>query len=178
MRGSFQVVDTRPFRKPVWRDIAPVLTGVLRDMYQAIVGPGPNHVLVQARGSDREDGGIIFFQPTAVLPRLVVSGEIGTDGFPTLTLVDTTEKTIAAGQNRLGIEGRNDDRVGPLKAVLNIRGDATAGVIGPDGDIPKLVGRMIVTRKRAEIATAISDFRIRDRAQYNRFRHPLRDTSR
>ena len=83
------------------RDIGPGLTFVLGDLDQTVVGTGVDEAFSDGRFIDGENGGV---SDVALFGRIVV-GQVGTDSFPTFTLVVSQEDELGAVEESFIIVG-------------------------------------------------------------------------
>src|ERR1022692_1810996 len=161
-------VDLHPFRHVFWRDVLPVLAAVLGDVHQAVIGAGPDQPRLHGRFRHGEnyvvvfDTGVVLGDWSAGWPLLgfIVAREIARDHFPASAAVGGLEDVIAGAVQRVRIVGRKDNWIGPLETVLHGFGARAHGVIGPDGDVAKLSGAMVVASEQAIVRAGIDDIGI------------------
>src|SRR5262249_30767475 len=83
---------------------------------------------------------------------LVVAGEVRRERLPGGALVRGAEDVVTAGIEHVGVVRRDQDRVGPLEAVLEVLGAVAAVHLRPDGDDARLAGAVVVAQHHAAAA--------------------------
>ena len=104
-----------------------VFAAVASELEIAVVGPGPDQVLVFWRLADREDCGVHFRRGIVdchaarlflFLLLRVVRRQVGRDALPTLAVVAGAEKKLRADVDRPFLVRRSDQRRVPVEAQL------------------------------------------------------------
>src|SRR5581483_1681954 len=164
----FDNADQRPFWQRGRRHIIPGLTAILRYMDQAIIRAIPEQAALERRFNEGEDRAVIFRTrivlrdwPTGSFhPAGIVARQVGADNFPALALVGCAEDIVAGLIEDVGIVRREDNRAGPLEAVLQIARAPARSELGPDGDIARLARAVIVARDVALVVARVDDIGI------------------
>ena len=142
-RRGVERVDPDPLRDPLRRHVGPVLAAVARQLHVAVVGPGPDHVLLGRRLHDREDrvvdldAGVVVGDRAArlALLGLVVARQIRADLLPRLTLVAASEKHLRRVVER-------------VRVVRTKRGSARSTGSGTSGPCRRARSRAAARRRR------------------------------
>ena len=154
--GGFNIGDCAPWREvwDVFRDIRPDLSAVERNMYESVVGPGPNHALFHGRFRDRKENGdvcgpgVVQCEPArALLFELVVGREVRAQYLPALATVHRHVDVLATHVDAFVIVRRNVDRKGPLEAVSEITRGPPLGIGRPHAHAAGQPQPVIVARE-------------------------------
>ena len=153
MRRGLDDADQRPLGQIGRRDVHPCLAVVLGEMDEAIVRARPEDARFVRRFDEREDRAVDL--RARVVPRDraagglqaagVVARQVGADRLPGRAEIGGAEDAVAGDVERVRVMAREENREGPLEAVLQIhRAERPAVEFGPDGDIAPLPGAMVV----------------------------------
>src|SRR5262249_1837782 len=106
--------------------------------------------------------GVVFSDRAARghLLALVIASEVRTDDLPAHAFVRRFKQNLRGEIQNFGIVGREDNRFGPLEAILLISGGSAVGVDGPRRYVFFLLGAVGVAGDFAAIGTGVHDFRI------------------
>src|SRR6185437_13850773 len=119
--GGLDNVDSRPRLDCRGRHIGPRFSSIACHVNQAVIGARPNGVPIHRRWGDGENRAIDIFQAPAIFARLVISGQVRTDGLPALALVGGFEHHVSAHINHARSGRGLGDRECPLKPILLLR---------------------------------------------------------
>src|SRR5262249_47797748 len=147
------------------RDIRPGLAVILRDVHEPVVAAGPQDPLLLRRLGEGEhgakdlDAGVVARDRPAgpLLFILVVSREIAADLLPTLTCVTGAKDDLAGVIDDLRVLRRDENRGGPLEAILHLGGRDAARIPWPCRDVAGLTGAAIVARQVATVFARINN---------------------
>ena len=165
---GFDHANRAPFGHGFGRDIFPVLAAVASDVDEAVIGAGPDQIFLHRRFDDRKncvvnfDARIVFGdRPTRCrLFGFVIAREVRTDNRPTHPGVGGLEEDFTRVVERLRIVGREDNRLGPLKAMFDVGGGPSDGIDGPGIDRLFLMDVAILARNLATIGSGVNDERV------------------
>ena len=165
VRRRLDHIKHRPLAQIGRRDILPVFAAVFADLQQAIVGAGPDHTGLMRRFRQRVHRGVMLGahripidRAAGWLERLRVGFcQVVADLLPALTLVGGAQDLIAADVDDVAVVRREDDRVGPGKAVFfRLRAQA-GGTAGPGRDEADLLNAMVIALQAVSAARRAAD---------------------
>src|SRR5581483_5491310 len=138
------------------------------DVNQPVVAADPQEALLLRRLRDGEDGaehldaGVVAGdRPAApLLLLLVVAGQILGDDFPGVPGVAGAEEDVGPVVDRLRVVLQDQDRGGPLEAVLHLRRVDATRVVLVDGDVAGLAGAVVVAGHDAAVLAGVDDVRV------------------
>ena len=157
--------DQRPFGQVRRRDRLPGSAAIAREVHQPVVAARPEDTRLVGRFGKGKDGaiglraaGVQRNRPARRLEFLrVVAREVRADCLPAIAFVGRLEDVVAGHIERVGIVGRDDDGIGPGKAVFEFGRIVAVVGFGPDGDEPYLSRAMVVALERAAAARRTAD---------------------
>ena len=95
-----------------------------------------------------------------LLLALVVAREVARDGFPVHARIGGAEQALAAVVQHVGIVRRNQQRRGPLEAVLQARGAFAIAQHSGHADDLRLARALVEHRQQALVVAGEDDIRI------------------
>ena len=163
--GGINLADAAPFWQLFRGDVAPSFSSIACDLHEAVIRACPNLALGDRRFGDRKDrvvilgAGVVFIDGAAgnFLLALIVAGEIGANGFPVHAAVGSLKKALACVVEDVGIVWGNQERRGPLEAVVEDRGSAAVGKLGRSRDALGLASVAIIAGQRALVVAGVHD---------------------
>src|SRR5262249_60734967 len=96
---------------------------------------------------DRTAGGLLL--------RFVVEGEVGAERGPAMAAAGRFEDALGAGVQRVVIVRRDDPRLGPLEAMLELPRAASGSVERPRIDELRLIRFLLPARERAAVVAGV-----------------------
>ena len=116
MVRGFDDADHAPLGQVFGRDVGPTLAAIQGEMHKAVVRPGPEHVFLQGRLGEGENGAVILDagdierdRPAGgLLLGFIVAGQVAADGRPALTAVGGLEHHLRCGVERVRIMRRDE----------------------------------------------------------------------
>src|SRR3984957_1005985 len=157
-----------PRRHVLWSDVLPCLAIIPSQMNEAIIGTGPQQSLLARRLGEREYGVVVLDAGDVERDRaaggllfaLVVAGQIRTDDLPGASLVGAAYHELRRRVEHVRIMQRDEQRLGPLQAELQVRRAVARHVERVHGYVARVVRAMIVPRHLAAVGVRIHHFRI------------------
>ena len=157
--------DARPLRQAGRRHVLPAFSAVARDVDQSVIRAGPDHSGGARRFGDREhgrivlDGCLVFGDRAAGRAERarVVPGEIGTDRLECLAFVVRLKNHAAPDVHPSRVVRRDHDRVGPLKAILRVRGVVAHRVVRPWIEVPLKTGFDVLSGEETAVRSREHD---------------------
>ena len=160
--------DHAPSRHVLRRNIRPVLSIIAGQMDQSVVASGPEQALLPRRLGECEHGVIVFDTgdvegnraARGLLLGFVVASQVRADGFPGASLVTATQYHLRRGVQHVGIVRRDEQRLGPLQAVLEAGCAIARNIQGIDRHVAEIVGAVIVAGHLTAVGIRVNDLAI------------------
>src|SRR5205823_3132073 len=143
----------------------PVLTAISRYLNEAIVGACPDQIFLHRRLCKGEHCVIVFDASDVkrdrpargLLLTLVIACEIRTDCRPTRAVIGALKDHFSGRVEHVGIVWRKQDRLSPLKTMLQFAGSASRSVERPRRNALRLLGTLVKAGDHSPAIAGIDD---------------------